>query len=645
MLCYFTPIFGAMLADSLLGKFNTILYVSILYAAGNVVLALAATPPLHFPMFAISILGLVLIALGTGGIKPCVSAFGGDQFDHDQVRARERFFFIFYFAINAGSLISTYVTPILRGNVKCFGSSTCFPLAFGVPAIIMVASIILFVCGKPLYRINPPQGNLVVKVVSCISRAIKNKYSKTSPPRGNWLDYAEDKYDHQFISDVRATLRVMYLFLPLPFFWALFDQQGSTWTHQATQMSGQLSPVYSIQPDQMQVVNPLLILILIPVFDSGIYPLFTRCGFLTRPLKRMFAGGILAVVAFVVAGFIQIKIESTLPRLPTAGHIEMTFMNSLPCDISVFSINPPLNSTINIGKSENVKLDIDIMSSINISLLPQCNNIKTKNVSLNVMESTSYGVFLTHVNDEIEILESTQVKSKRKDGDGSFRIAYNLALISDAVNFELTSGSKNYTIPITSNINFTEYFPVSPMEYELWLVHNNSEARTFSNFLGKVAIESGAVYTLALTLDPTQKNASSYVIYTEVVPNPVHMLWQVPQYVIITAGEIMFSITGLEFSYSQAPASMKSVLTAAWLLTTAFGNLIVIIIEEIPTQSSQSTMFFIYAGSLFVVMALFALMCRTYEYVTPSNEEIEKKVKSSSVETVMVTNDENYSSI
>ncbi|GAB6029276.1 hypothetical protein CHUAL_005041 [Chamberlinius hualienensis] len=645
MLCYFTPIFGAMLADSLLGKYNTIFYVSILYALGNVVLSLAATPPLHFPMLAISMLGLFLIALGTGGIKPCVSAFGGDQFGADQVRERERFFFIFYFAINAGSLISTYVTPLLRGSVQCFGSDTCFPLAFGVPAIIMVVSIILFVSGKRLYRINPPQGNLAAKVVSCIGRAIKNKFSKTTPPRDNWLDYADDKYDGQFISDVRATLRVMYLFIPLPFFWALFDQQGSTWTLQATQMNGRLSSSYTIQPDQMQVVNPLLILLFIPVFDSAIYPLLTRCGFLTKPLQRMFAGGILAVVAFVIAGFLQIKIEATLPSIPEVGHVEMTFMNAVPCDISLNMFNPPLNSTIRVGKSENIDISLGSLSSVDISLLPQCSSIQSKNFTLNVRSLTSYGIFLTNVNSEVELVASEQVKSKPKDGKGSFRIAYNLASMSDVTNFELISDSTIYTFPVKYNINFTEYESISSMEYELRMVLNSTETGTSNHSLGKVTIESGGVYTLALKIDSTHKNASIFMMNTEVSPNSVHMLWEVPQYVIMTAGEIMFSITGLEFSYSQAPASMKSVLTAAWLLTTAFGNLIVIIIEEIPSRSSQSTMFFIYAVALFIVMALFALMCRSYEYVTPISKEADRTSKDPETEIKVIANGENYSSI
>ena len=94
-----------------------------------------------------SLIGLVVIALGTGGIKPCVAAFGGDQFARPQQNKQlEQFFSIFYFAINAGSLISTFLTPILREDVECFGQSTCFPLAFGVPAVLMIVAVGIINC-------------------------------------------------------------------------------------------------------------------------------------------------------------------------------------------------------------------------------------------------------------------------------------------------------------------------------------------------------------------------------------------------------------------------------------------------------------------------------------------------------------------
>uniref|UniRef100_A0A3Q4FZY7 Solute carrier family 15 member 2 n=1 Tax=Neolamprologus brichardi TaxID=32507 RepID=A0A3Q4FZY7_NEOBR len=112
-LCYFTPILGAFIADSWLGKYKTIIYLSIVYVIGHVVKSVGAIPTvgsteLHI---ALSMSGLILIALGTGGIKPCVAAFGGDQFDEEH---RQKFFSIFYMSINAGSFLSTIITPILR---------------------------------------------------------------------------------------------------------------------------------------------------------------------------------------------------------------------------------------------------------------------------------------------------------------------------------------------------------------------------------------------------------------------------------------------------------------------------------------------------------------------------------------------------
>lgn len=113
-----------------------------MYVVGNLVITLGAIPTLNLPAKAVTILGLVLIAVGTGGIKPCVSAFGGDQFKlPEQAKYLATFFSLFYLAINVGSLISTTLTPILREDVHCFGDVSCFSLAFGVPGILMLLSI------------------------------------------------------------------------------------------------------------------------------------------------------------------------------------------------------------------------------------------------------------------------------------------------------------------------------------------------------------------------------------------------------------------------------------------------------------------------------------------------------------------------
>lgn len=142
MLAYFFPVIGAIIADSLLGKFRTILYISFIYVAGNIILSLSSITPLGLPSREFSLLGLFLIALGTGGIKPCVAPFGGDQFVlPQQQKLIASYFALFYFAINLGSLISTAITPVLREDVYCFGEESCYSLAFGMSAILMICAI------------------------------------------------------------------------------------------------------------------------------------------------------------------------------------------------------------------------------------------------------------------------------------------------------------------------------------------------------------------------------------------------------------------------------------------------------------------------------------------------------------------------
>uniref|UniRef100_A0A914YI60 Uncharacterized protein n=1 Tax=Panagrolaimus superbus TaxID=310955 RepID=A0A914YI60_9BILA len=113
---YTSPIFGSILADGYIGKFWTIFFVSLVYAAGQIILATASTFNKNSSMHPwLDFLGLFVIAMGTGGIKPCVSAFGGDQFKPNYVKMISIYFSIFYFMINAGSTISTFITPLFRG--------------------------------------------------------------------------------------------------------------------------------------------------------------------------------------------------------------------------------------------------------------------------------------------------------------------------------------------------------------------------------------------------------------------------------------------------------------------------------------------------------------------------------------------------
>lgn len=126
-------------------------------------------------------------------------------------------------------------------------------------------------------------------------------------------------------------------------------------------------------------------------------------------------------------------------------------------------------------------------------------------------------------------------------------------------------------------------------------------------------LDFGAAYTVVLT-----EKAGKISVHKmeDVKANNVHIAWQIPQYALITIGEVMFSITGLEFSYSQAPANMKSVLQAGWLLTVAFGNVIVLIVAE-GAGLKQWKEFLLFASLLLGVCIIFSIMSYFYTYVDP----------------------------
>src|SRR5439155_2783623 len=141
---YFLPLFGAFLADAVLGKYRTILILSIVYCFGHLALAIDHT------RLGLAV-GLGLIALGAGGIKPCVSANVGDQFGVANQHLLSRVFSWFYFSINLGSAFSTILIPEL---LERFGPK----IAFGTPGVFMFIATVVFWFGRRKFVHIPPAG-------------------------------------------------------------------------------------------------------------------------------------------------------------------------------------------------------------------------------------------------------------------------------------------------------------------------------------------------------------------------------------------------------------------------------------------------------------------------------------------------------
>jgi POT family proton-dependent oligopeptide transporter len=316
-LAYFMPLLGGYVSDAKLGKYRTIIVFSIVYVLGGALLSLAASQRLVW----LSILGLVGIGIGTGGIKPCVSSFGADQFTQRRVRnakelaerehAVSSFFHFFYFAINLGSVGSFIFTPLLR---KYFG----YAVAFGVPAILLTVATFIFWLARKEYFRGAPAGSVLSSLAHTFGVAWRNRGSQAasvpSPSAAassraphNWIDNArsDPSVTPQHVENAKSLWRVLPIFAVLPVFWMLFNQQSSTWTLQAEEMK-----LHGLQPEQIGVMNPVLIMLLLPLFDRVIYPAVARCGIDFTPLRRMGVGMLVSVLAFLLSAGVEYKVSS-----------------------------------------------------------------------------------------------------------------------------------------------------------------------------------------------------------------------------------------------------------------------------------------------------------------------------------------------
>lgn len=283
---YFLSILGAFLADAILGKYRTILFLSIVYCCGHLALALD-----HTRMGLL--IGLGLIALGAGGIKPCVSANVGDQFGVSNQHLLPRVFSWFYFSINLGSAVSTLLIPWMLDSyhltAEQAGSMPSWlahflewihgpDIAFGTPGVLMLFATVVFWLGRKKFVHLPPVG---------VRRYVNEMFQR----------------EH-----LKALMNLLMIVPFVAMFWALWQQNFSSWLLQSEKMNRVLFGI-DWKPAQIQTVNPIFILLMLPLFSYVVYPVVGKVFRLT-PLRKIGFGLFVTALAFAVVGWIQTRIDA-----------------------------------------------------------------------------------------------------------------------------------------------------------------------------------------------------------------------------------------------------------------------------------------------------------------------------------------------
>lgn len=335
---YFFPLLGGWLADRYFGKYHTTLWLSLVYCAGHACLAIFEDNRNGF------FTGLFLISLGSGGIKPLVSAMVGDQFDQSNRSLAQKVFDAFYWIINFGSFFASLLMPYF---LKQFGGA----IAFGIPGILMLIATIIYWAGRKQYVMLPPSAKNPNSFLNVVRTALLAKADGQGRPGlivalasgigalgalalqpqigivaalclalvlilagggyGAWLqlDRARGKHPDDVIDGVRAVLRLLIVFALVTPFWSLFDQKASTWVLQA----GQMTTTMGIIPAQMQAINPLLVMLLIPFNNLLLYPFLKKFGIEMPALRRMGLGIAFSGLAWIVVGCMQLAIDGGNP--------------------------------------------------------------------------------------------------------------------------------------------------------------------------------------------------------------------------------------------------------------------------------------------------------------------------------------------
>ncbi|MEO6276795.1 oligopeptide:H+ symporter [Roseateles sp.] len=326
---YFFPLLGGWLADRFFGKYPTIFWFSVIYCAGHACLSIFENNLKGFYF------GLFLISLGSGGIKPLVSSFVGDQFDKSNRSMAQKVYDAFYWIINFGSFFASLLMPVILKN---YGAS----VAFGLPGLLMGLATLILWSGRKKYLHQPARGANPHNFLKVVWTALKGgglgmavaalglllaAYALSEMTSlglvaavclalvlvmgfggvGAWLqlDSARGVHPDEAVDGVRAVLRVLVLFALVTPFWSLFDQKASTWVLQADQMA---KPAW-FQSSMMQALNPLLVMILIPLNNLVLYPALQRMGLRVTALRRMGVGIALAGAAWIVAGVLQLWLD------------------------------------------------------------------------------------------------------------------------------------------------------------------------------------------------------------------------------------------------------------------------------------------------------------------------------------------------
>lgn len=376
--CYLAPFVGAFVADAYWGRYWTIASFSLVYFLGMTLLTLSAGISALSPsscstgassctatagQLSFLYIALYLIALGTGGIKPCVSSFGADQFDNTnatEVKKMSSFFNWFYFSINIGALVSSSVLVYIQENYS-------WAWGFGIPAAAMGIAVCSFVFGSPLYRHQKAGGSPLTRMLQVCVAAFK-KRKEAMPTNSNKLYETEEssipgsrKLEHTSallffdkaaivtedgamdnswqlctvtqVEELKVILGLLPIWATTIIFSAVYIQMSTLFVEQGSTMDRSMGPHFAIPAAALSIFDTLSVIVWVPLYDFFIIPFarrFTKHHQGFTQIQRMGIGLVISILSMIAAALLEKK------RLEIARESGLVDDTSVPVPMSIF---------------------------------------------------------------------------------------------------------------------------------------------------------------------------------------------------------------------------------------------------------------------------------------------------------------------
>jgi POT family proton-dependent oligopeptide transporter len=563
---YAFPLIGAIIADRLLGKYQTILWVSLIYCAGHAVLAVAGRfgamsqfEAAEFSMF----LGLGLIAVGSGGIKPCVSANVGDQFTAANGHLVTKVFQVFYFIINYGSFFSTILTPLL---LRYFGPE----VAFGVPGVLMGVATIVFWMGRYKFIRVPasPGGKLGLFDSIVTTLLFTPLFALILGYFVLWehhLGVAQEAAKDQNVEFAGVTGQLVasyfthYWWLPVGTVVAVVLGMLLFRFRQRTQASESFLPVLLYNFSHQHERKPGM-----SFFDVGRARFGEEAG-----------DGPPAVLKIMVV-FSMVSVFWALFDQHASTWVDQARMMALGLTFPAYLGYWAFAATISLSLYGGIWLFRWLANA----------PIPARITKLVVGAVLGMGLLVGLA----DLVGPPMGNVISQPGEPVVRERL-LNISMDAA--QLSALNPLLVMIVIPSLNLLVYGPLRKRGIEI----KPLQKMTAGMFL------AGGAFAAAAILQTVIESAGVGV---------VHGLWQIVPYLIMTVSEVLVSITGLEFAYTQAPRAMKSTIMGFWLLCVTFGNLLVAFLAPLQKRIELSEFFWLFAGLMAGAAVIFAILAWMY---------------------------------